>query len=167
MSCALCGADCLSRRKFVLHMQEYHPDATYSCRFCQKIYQTWNGCYKHERTHTEAKSICTVCGRAFNLPAELNAHMPVHDPASKFYCETCGKGYASKGGLNRHKQLHLDLQLPCPNCTRTFQSKNRLQVHQRGMHGPGYTTRCGAFTYPWPGKRNRHQKICETCIELY
>ena len=80
-------------------MQEDYPEATFSCKFCGKVYKTWNGCYKHERIHTEAKSICAVCGRAFNLPTELNAHMPVHDDNTKFYCETCGKGYSLKSGL--------------------------------------------------------------------
>ena len=67
VNCAICQVECISHHKFVQHMKENHPEATFSCSFWGKAYKTWNSCYKHECIHTEAKSICAVCGRAFNL----------------------------------------------------------------------------------------------------
>ena len=61
----------------------------------------------------------------------------------------------------------MNLQLPCQQYDKTFETLFRFQCHMRGMHGPGYTTCCQAYTYPWPGKRNRHQIKCDTCIDIY
>ena len=152
ITCQYCSMDCRSQRRYVVHLKEDHPDITFVCSICAKTFQSWSGRYKHERAHSAAKVVCTICGRGFTYTNELKKHMATHDPARKVYCEDCGKGFASKASLKRHARIHLDLQLPCLNCEKTFGTPECLQRHFRGFHGPGYTTRCQKFTFKWPRK---------------
>ena len=79
------------------------------------------------KVHSGNKVVCMGCGRGFNFTTELKNHLPVHDTASKHYCTECGKGFASKSSLRQHGQIHLNLQIPCPDCTKTFGTDDRLQ----------------------------------------
>ena len=166
VNCEVCNEQCQSLRRYVTHMTEHHPDFQFTCAICGRQYRTWSGKRKHERTHDGNKFVCMVCGRAFKIRDSLIHHMPVHDPEKKFYCETCGKGFAAKSTLKRHEKIHLNLSLPCENCERTFNTKEKLQRHWRGFHGPGVTTKCGQYTYKWPGKRQCHQRSCTDCAAI-
>ena len=99
VDCTLCNIICRSTREYVWHMREYHPEATFTCDICGKVYQSFNGRYKHMKVHSGNKVVCIVCGRGFNFTTELKNHLPVHDTASKHYCTECGKGFASKSSL--------------------------------------------------------------------
>ena len=127
VDCGLCNTICRSMREYVHHMREYHPEATFTCEVCGKVYQSFNGHYKHMKIHSGNKVVCMVCGHRFNFATELKNHLPVHDAASKHYCTQCGKGFASKSSLRQHGQIHLNLQIPCPDCIKTFGTDNRLQ----------------------------------------
>ena len=164
--CDICNITCRSQRNYIVHMKEHHPEVIFPCSICGKQYRMWSGRFKHEKTHSGKHYVCMICGRAFKTLDGLNHHTPVHNPESKRYCETCGKGFATKSNLKRHEKIHLNLSIPCPNCDKTFNTEEKVQRHRRGSHGPGYTTRCGQFTYAWPGKRHRHQKNCPQCIDL-
>ena len=127
MKCSLCETTCRSTREYVQHMRQYHLEATFPCDICGKIYQSFNGRYKHMKIHTGHKVVCMICGCGFNFSTELKNHLPVHDAASKQYCDSCGKGFASKSSLCHHAQRHLNLQLPCADCDKIFGTHDGLQ----------------------------------------
>ena len=89
--------------------------------------------------------------------------MPVHNPSQKVYCETSGKGFATTTSKKRHSVIHMNLQFPCSNCTKLFNTPEKCQRHFKGTHGTDYQSLCGFFTYNWPGKRARHQADCKDC----
>ena len=162
-NCEFCGELCQSRRAYVRHRMEFHPEQLYVCRYCCREYQSATGCFKHERTHVSPGCACAVCGRLFKTSTELKDHMLVHNDANKLSCETCGKLFSTKRTLKRHSEVHMNLQYPCPECGCIYNTKERLRVHRCGYHGNGYTALCGKYTFQWPGKRQRHQKKCEEC----
>ena len=127
VDCGLCNTTCRSMREYVHHMRKYHPEAIFTCDVCGKVYQSFNGRYKHMKVYSGNKVVCMVCGHGFNFATELKNHLPVHDKASKHCCTQCGKGFASKSSLHQHGQIHLNLQIPFPDCTKTFDTDNRLQ----------------------------------------
>ena len=126
VQCSMCFADCRSKRAFGRHVIEFHPDATFHCQYCTKFYKMPNGLYKHEKTHTDPKSICAICGRIFKSVSELKSHLPVHDDAQKVPCEDCGKLFSSKRTQKRHAEVHQNLHIACasPECVKTFATKD-------------------------------------------
>ena len=136
--------------------------------YCKKAYKSPNGVYKHEKMHTDPKSICAVCGQIFKSVTELNSHMSVHDDSKKVTCEECGKLFSSKRTKKCHAEIHLNLQIRCssPDCASSFATKHRAQRHYRGSHSEGYTTFCGKYTYQWPGKHSQHQRDCDDCKKI-
>ena len=53
VQCEFC-TDCLpSRRKYIKHCNEVHPEEPWICSVCARAYQSYNGCYKHEKSHGE------------------------------------------------------------------------------------------------------------------
>ena len=57
----------------------------------------------------------------------------------------------------------MNLQFPCSNCTKVFNTPEKHQRYFKGTHGTGYQSLCGFFTYKWPGKWARHQADCKDC----
>ena len=148
-------------------MKEYHQEKKFPCSFCEKEYATQNGRHKHENTHkSKSKLICAICGHAFMFKSLYTKHLPIHDVDLQVPCSACGKLFASENTMKRHYAIHLNLQFDCPNCPKFFDTKEKLQQHSRGSHGPGYTSLCGRSTSKWPGQRQHHQKKCNDCIRI-
>ena len=163
ITCPFCGEVCQSKRKYLKHQTEQHPDEPFHCKVCLKEYKTYNGCYKHEQSHLPKKHHCPVCGQAFTYKNQLDRHMPNHDPSLKVPCEECGKGFGTTRSLTRHKKLHLGLEFTCKDCGKVFNAKEKLTRHHRGAHGVGYTSACSAYHYKWPGALKKHETECDDC----
>ena len=167
MDCLVCSEPQRSKRALLKHIKDNHPGTKFPCKFCGKQYDSFNGCYKHEQSaHSKKNYFCSICGHAFDYKSQVEGHIPIHNPAQKVYCETCGKGFATTTSKKRHSVIHMNLQFPCANCTKVFNTPEKRQHHFKGTHGTGYQSLCGFFTYNWPGKRDRHQADCTDCKQI-
>ena len=140
-----------------------HPKQLWICKVCSKTYKTYNGCYKHEKSHEDFKLFCGVCGNDFNYNNDLELHVPVHSDDLKKFCPDCRRGFASDRTLACHTAVYLNLQFDCLDCTKQYNTKEKLQQHWHGVHGPGFTILCGQFIYKCPGRHQKHQEECTEC----
>ena len=121
MNCPVCGQYSRSKRSLLKHIKDDHPGTKFPCKYCGKQYDSFNSCYKHERSAHQQKSyFCAICGHGFDYKSQLECHLPVHNPTQKTYCDNCGKGFATEHSMKRHYVLHMDLQFPCGQCTKVF-----------------------------------------------
>ena len=163
VTCEFCSEIIESTCKYIIHRKQYHPEEPFHCKVCSKSYKSFNGCYKHEQTHSEFKLFCPVCGKGFNYQNDYDRHFPVHDATLKVYCSDCGKGFACNSSLTRHAIVHQNLVFTCSDCPKQYNTKDKLNCHWRGIHGTGYVSRCGEFTFKWTGPRATHEKDCTPC----
>ena len=150
--CEFCSEVQASCRQYIKHWKQMHPKQLWHCQVCSRSYKTYNGCYMHEKCHEDFKLFCGVCGKGFNYKKDLELHLSVHSEELKVFCPDCGKGFASDCSLACHVALHQNLQFSCSECSYVCNTKEKLQCHWHGHHGPEFTTLCGDFTYKWPGR---------------
>ena len=70
-------------------------DLIFKCTKCNKHFATQNGQYKHYRTHSLGKYVCTICKKRFQYPKNLTDHKATHNPNLFIKCTVpgCGKKY--------------------------------------------------------------------------
>lgn len=99
---------------------------------------------KRPKYPSDLKSIkCTWpdCGKAFNRPARLTAHMRSHTNDRPFKCDFpgCDKDYLEEKHLKQHiTASHSDERnYPCqePGCDKKFLTSSRLRRHQKVHEG--------------------------------
>ena len=96
MDCPVCSTPQRSKRTLLKHIKDDHPGTKLPCKYCGKHYDSFNGCYKHERSAHGAKNyFCSICRHGFDYKSQVDSHMPVHNPSQKVYYETCSKGFAT------------------------------------------------------------------------
>ena len=76
---------------------------TFACDKCDKEFQTKNGLYKHEITHTGLKYFCGICEKGFVWQCELEDHERTHTDkrSERIKCKkpNCKKDYSSRHAL--------------------------------------------------------------------
>ena len=144
--CYLCQYTFSMQSEFVNHFKTVHPGSKYKCEFCISFFDSANGLFKHERSHIYMKYFCDACQKKFQFPYQLSAHKTQHTGTGKHQCSQCTKSFGSKCSKDFHERTH-DLKIKCDLCPmsteKVFNNKPALLQHQRGLHGPGWTTVCG------------------------
>ena len=145
-SCHLCDQTFVMQSSFVTHFQATHPNDLLKCDFCALTFEFSNGLFKHERSHLYMKYKCTVCGRLFQFPYQLNIHNVQHTGLGQHKCSQCTKIFGSKCSKVFHERSH-NVSIKCElrpiSSTKVYTSEVALNQHKWGMHGPGWTTTCG------------------------
>lgn len=105
------------------------PPKTFSCKYCDKAYNTLGALKMHIRTHT-LPCICTLCGKAFSRPWLLQGHIRTHTGEKPFSCPHCNRAFADRSNLRAHLQTHSDVKkYSCPTCSKTFSRMSLLTKH--------------------------------------
>ena len=167
-SCYICDEQFDMQGSFVTHHNDQHPDSCFKCEFCDTYYETCNGLFKHQCSHLYMKNKCKECAKFFQFPYQMRNHMTQHTGVGKHLCSICSKSFGSKCSKNFHEKTH-NIKIKCDLCpmstSKEFNSTVALHIHQRGMHGPGWTALCGK-NYKWKSQYTRHGKSdCKVCIK--
>ena len=166
--CYVCNETFEMQQSFVVHFQSKHPTDPFKCAFCSGDFHSPNGLFKHERSHEYMKYLCIVCSKRFQFPYQLTTHQTVHTGLRRHKCNSCDKTFGSKCSRDFHQKTH-GVQLHCDLCPmtseKTFNNDVALKQHQRGMHGPGWTTPCGDYK-KWKSAYGKHLKECKKCMKI-
>lgn len=151
-----------SHKDLNTHLRQYHPTFHYTCKYCNRKYQTYNGWYKHEAQHRPSKWVCEFCGKELQFQKQLSTHRKTHTGKNLYPCTHCGKTYTTNLLMKRHAVEHTGSTFQCDQCAYSGKTPGALHQHQKGEHGPGWIALCG-WPFKWPSKRNRHQRHCQQC----
>ena len=165
LACTQCDVKKTTIAELTKHIKEAHPGFKYKCSQCERLFDTYNGCTKHENKHYLLKYACVFCLKRFHFLKRLNEHLFLHTGVGGYKCPSrgCKSVVTSKDNLKIHMQIHDLKEYPCDHCEKVFHSSSSLHQHKLGGHGNGTRSLCGAF-YRWPDSKNKHQADCPQCI---
>ena len=165
LACTECDVKKTTIAELTKHIKEAHPGFKYKCSQCERLFDTYNGCTKHENKHYLLKYACVFCLKRFQFPKRLNEHLFSHTGVGGYKCPSrgCKSVVTSKDNLKIHMQIHDLKEYPCDQCEKVFHSSSSLRQHKLGGHGNGTRSLCGKF-YRWPDSKNKHQTDCPQCI---
>ena len=147
-----------------VHVANRHPDIRFRCSFCPKSYQTYNARYKHEHKHFELPYCCHYCSMRFLFPGLRTKHERQHTGNGLFPCTwpDCKQKLSCKDALRQHIETHTEQRHKCTQCPKDFNTLSNLRQHEKGAHGEGFISPCGAV-FDWSDSRNEHQIDCDDC----
>ena len=88
-----------TQKACIKHIDTWHPEYRYPCRFCDKDFNSFHTQYRHEQCHGKQKHICGDCGSSFPYWSELERHIAVHQDVLPFSCTKCDKRFVQKKSL--------------------------------------------------------------------
>ncbi|XP_016047985.1 zinc finger protein 526 [Erinaceus europaeus] len=169
--CSQCQRSFSSANRLLAHGRA-HIGGTHECSTCSKVFKKAASLEQHQRLHRgEARYLCVDCGRGFGTELTLVAHRRAHTANPLHRCR-CGKTFSNMTKFLYHRRTHAGksgvpptttaaspapveppppppapappVQLPCPQCSKSFASASRLSRHRRTVHGPPERRhRCG------------------------
>ncbi|XP_007531417.2 zinc finger protein SNAI3 [Erinaceus europaeus] len=109
----------------------------FSCRHCDKEYNSLGALKMHMRTHT-LPCTCAICGKAFSRPWLLQGHIRTHTGEKPYTCSHCSRAFADRSNLRAHLQTHSDTKrYRCRSCAKTFSRMSLLARHEDSGCHPG------------------------------
>ncbi|KAM3608071.1 uncharacterized protein V6R79_018549 [Siganus canaliculatus] len=133
-SCDMCHKTFGAVTKLRQHKTRIHEKRpTHFCSLCDFSGFTLDDVRRHElRCHTgQLQHTCTNCDARFSSEVALRNHCKrVHQLQACLSCKQCDYTCSSEGAL----KTHLDSKHPqvkCSTCHQSFDTKEKLEVHQR------------------------------------
>lgn len=100
--CHVCNKDLKHQNGLSCHMISFHPDifhARYKCSECGKGFAF--KCYMTIHMKVHGDKTCKKCGKKFKSAHALRVHMGISSNENT-QCSLCGKTFSTPGNLNRH-----------------------------------------------------------------
>ena len=85
--CYLCGFVSELQVTFIKHFTTKHPGQSLKCDFCDSLFQTCNGLFKHERSHQYMRYRCDLCGHKTQFLCQMKVHYKVHSHSNLVQCD--------------------------------------------------------------------------------
>ena len=130
--CAECKKSFCTESGYIKHQHLHSSNQIqkqFSCKYCQKTYNSQSALKMHIRTHT-LPCKCPECGKSFSRPWLLQGHMRTHTGEKPFSCTHCSRNFADKSNLRAHLQTHLqNKKYSCPGCRKSFSRMSLLTKH--------------------------------------
>ena len=165
LECPVCEYSNKSQKKCVSHITDTHPEYRFKCGMCSQDFTSFHTKYRHEKEYNPPMIFCNVCGKGYYFQSELNKHAGVHSEVLLYPCNQCDKHFTQAKSLSRHQELHSNKTVVCSVCEKVWELRDRHYSHYHGIHGKGYTVKCGKH-YQWPASHARHKESCDQCIEI-
>ena len=105
--CYLCGFGSELHVNFIQHFAMKHPHQLFKSDFCDGMFQTCNGLFKHERSHQYMRYRCDLCGHRTQFPYQMKAHYKVHSHSDLVQCDLCDRQFACKSSKVAHQNTHM------------------------------------------------------------
>ncbi|SCU83655.1 LADA_0C12750g1_1 [Lachancea dasiensis] len=161
--CPECGKAFARKSHLERHMFCHSSEKPYKCSICQKGTTTLQQLRRHEITHTKSfncpyegcgetfykhpqlrshilsvhldKLTCEFCGKKFQRPYRLQAHISKHhnpDTIFKYQCshKSCVESFKTWTALQQHIKEHHP-KLPCPICNKACVGDAGLAMHMK------------------------------------
>ncbi|XP_077284308.1 uncharacterized protein LOC143909915 isoform X1 [Arctopsyche grandis] len=138
--CQKCGRAFVTKDRLNVHIRRHLDIRPYSCKNCEKKFITVTELKVHFKIHSEDRLMCSVCGKTFNAPYNLNKHMhaqhrqidakDVGSSQDHFIsaCNICGFLAETLQQLDQHMKSHT-CQYSCPHCEKSFPLTSSLETH--------------------------------------
>lgn len=108
----------------------------FSCKHCDKTFQTRGGLNSHKRIHNaDYKYVCDNCGEGFIYKSNFKGHKAGHENSLSFICNVFSRQFRHKSSLARHV-CGATKNLSCDICGSKFKAKRYLMDHLRAHSNP-------------------------------
>ena len=164
--CLVCHKKFASKLKVTGHVREHHPSFKFSCSFCERKYDTYNGQVKHKKTHMDLHYSCGDCGSQFQFKFQLGTHERIHNKNEQIKCTKCPHTYTSESAMSAHLAAHrTKRKLICDQSGHVTNNKSNLDQHTPGKHGEGWVSECGDH-FSWHMRLYQHYEKCKRCEDI-
>lgn len=136
---------------------------------------------KYEKSKSNTKWKCQICGKSFKFQSRMLQHAKVHNKKKSrkvrkiqsFMCDIgeCNKMFQSITNLNNHKQTHSeDRKFVCEVCGASYKTKDVLHKHKK-IHQNLPDFQCDMCVKKFKNKVSiyRHMKIdhiSKFCLQI-
>ncbi|XP_055543700.1 gastrula zinc finger protein XlCGF57.1-like [Wyeomyia smithii] len=101
------------------------------CDVCHKVYSSKISLRSHKQMHSDAKILCTFCGKSFKVRAHLKVHLRSHTKEQPYECGVCHKKFGYETSLRTHRLIHSgERPYKCDMCELSFKQVNHLKAHK-------------------------------------
>ncbi|XP_071476354.1 uncharacterized protein [Diadema antillarum] len=108
----------------------------FACEMCGKMYKSNSNLQRHRKSHQERKPFaCNLCEKSYSRRPILTEHkLMVHGdgaPKTRYQCCECTKSYFSLGRLEIHRRKHTgERPFQCKHCEKSFKEMSNLKRHE-------------------------------------
>ena len=129
--CLTCGKISSKRSHMREHIEIHFEGLNFPCHICDKPFTSRASLRNH---HTMKR--CTGFDSIKDLDRKI-CEMMKRESDKRFRCLTCGKMAKNRGHMQEHIEQHIEgLNIPCPQCEKSFRSRGSRRKHIRNLHSP-------------------------------
>uniref|UniRef100_A0A8D8LC95 Zinc finger protein 26 n=1 Tax=Cacopsylla melanoneura TaxID=428564 RepID=A0A8D8LC95_9HEMI len=138
LTCQYCGLILSSKSAWSSHIHTCKErttkaeDSQWCCFRCGVVKSNEEQLRGHQRWC--GKFRCYKCGETKQNEAALKVHRRRCFEKKIYKCNSCKRCFRAKSAMIEHAAQHINENLPCDFCAKSFESKGKLERHIREVH---------------------------------